>query len=673
MWTATSEVFEFNKMLFVYSSTILIAALWIVKSVSSKKFSFARTPLDIPILLFFLSQLISTFLSIDRHTSVWGYYSRFHGGFASTVSYIVLFYALVSNMAGDKKAQRNILWSIIGSAILVSIYGVLEHFGIDKSVWVQDVQSRVFSTLGQPNWLSAYLLAVLPLTLLSAINSKDKKGLIVHGLISLLFLITILFTKSRSGIGATFVVLFLIFILNIKNIFAGAKKNTRFGLPAIVITLFITIFLIGTPWTPNPETIGYTNTYGGPYWPAVEKYLNKLHLTTQAKPFQVQLLPKTAQDSYQKQQQGIRVGGSDSMEIRSVVWQGAVELTGRYPFFGTGVDTFGYSYFWVRPASHNLLSEWDFLYNRAHNEYLNFAATTGLLGLGSYLLFIGATLYIFIKAIKKGDVFSLSLLLGFVSILVTNYFGFSVVCIAIFFFLFPALSIMESSQYRLIVKKTNMNVGLTVFVIGCVTLYLLVNTYHSWTADISYAKGKSLLNYGASYLSDSLKFLGDAVKTNKDEPLYQAQLGEAQSLAALYINEEIKTLPATVSAEIKTQYLTARDQYIKAALKNVNDAINSNPYQTNYYKSKAKVGLYLASIDPQYYNEVITSLLQVSAKAPTDAKVLYNLGLVYSNMKKYDEAKQALEKAIELKPDYTEAQGALDKINGLLTAPAKKK
>jgi O-antigen ligase len=58
------------------------------------------------------------------------------------------------------------------------------------------------------------------------------------------------------------------------------------------------------------------------------------------------------------------------------------------PLFGTGVETFAFAYYTYRPAQHNMTSEWDYLYNKAHNEYLNYLATIGILGLGSYLLMI---------------------------------------------------------------------------------------------------------------------------------------------------------------------------------------------------------------------------------------------------------------------------------------------
>ena len=83
---------------------------------------------------------------------------------------------------------------------------------------------------------------------------------------------------------------------------------------------------------------------------------------------------------------------SESIDIRKIVWKGAVNLGLQYPLFGTGVETFAYSYYFVRPVEHNLTSEWDYLYNKAHNEYLNFFATTGVAGLATYLLYIGAVI-----------------------------------------------------------------------------------------------------------------------------------------------------------------------------------------------------------------------------------------------------------------------------------------
>src|SRR3990167_2046009 len=79
---------------------------------------------------------------------------------------------------------------------------------------------------------------------------------------------------------------------------------------------------------------------------------------------------------------------TESLDIRKIVWKGAVDLGLKNPLFGTGVETFAYSYYLVRPKEHNLTSEWDYLYNKAHNEYLNYFATTGFIGLVAYFFLL---------------------------------------------------------------------------------------------------------------------------------------------------------------------------------------------------------------------------------------------------------------------------------------------
>src|SRR5579863_1880995 len=93
----TSELFELNKMWLTFGLTIVIGTSWAIKMVLQKKISIQRTPLDLLLLLFLVSQIISSIFSLDQHVSWWGYYSRFNGGLLSTICYLVLYYAFVTN------------------------------------------------------------------------------------------------------------------------------------------------------------------------------------------------------------------------------------------------------------------------------------------------------------------------------------------------------------------------------------------------------------------------------------------------------------------------------------------------------------------------------------------------------------------------------------------------
>ena len=613
LWPKTSEVFEFNKMLLVYALTILIFAAWITKWVVQKKITIRRTPLDLPIAIFLASQILSTVFSIDSHTSLWGYYSRFHGGLVSTVSYIVLYYALVTNLTRDKISF--LIYSIISSAALVALYGVLEHFGIDKHLWVQDVASRVFSTIGQPNWLSAYLVAILPLPIFLAFNHchpRSNRGSIFYFSLALLFFITIIFTKSQSGLAATGLILAAIIIY-----FTGRKlKFIYFLIVPLILVLAI----------------------------AKRDFIVKIN------PFGVSNLAALVEAD-----RATRLAGSDSMIIRQVVWQGARELGLKNPLFGTGLETFGYTYFTVRPALHNLLSEWEFLYNKAHNEYLNFLANTGFVGLAAYLLLIGWTLVWWART--EGPV-SRGLFFGYISILITNYFGFSVVPVALFFFLFPALVFtLSKSKERYVSLNFSINKYLGLFILAPLTVYFLLVPYNQWRADIAYNTGKQYLSLPA--YRQSLDELKKAVGLSPNEPLFLAQLAEGQAITAAAVAAQLAAQPATAGADLVAAGKKLLDELKTEALANSDKAVNLNPHHTNLYKSKAKVELYLAVIDPEYNRQAVDTLRKLAALSPTDAKIVYNLGLVSDQLGETKTAQEYYRLAVTLKPDYDAARTML--------------
>jgi O-antigen ligase len=380
LWPYTSEVFEFNKIVFIYLMTTVVTTFWLVRCVKEERFIFRRTILDKPLILFLAVNIISTLLSIDVRTSIFGYYSRFNGGLLSILSYSLLYWAFVSNM--DNKSTKITIYSLLSSAVLVSLYGIFQHFGIDRDIWVQDVQNRVFSTLGQPNWLAAFLLALTPITFTKLVKKPYSY------ILSAIFFITILFTKSRSGLIG-FVAMELIFWSYM--LFQNRKRYFKDFL------IFNAAFMILSLAIGNPLKLSATQSVSPSNSPALE------------------------------------TGGTESGTIRRIVWKGAFEIWKNYPLLGTGPETFAYAYNQFKPVEHNLVSEWDYIYNKAHNEYLNLAANTGTLGLMSYLILIGSAILLFIK---KGRIEYLS---GYVGLLISNFFGFSVVPTQLILFLFPAI------------------------------------------------------------------------------------------------------------------------------------------------------------------------------------------------------------------------------------------
>jgi len=603
------ELFEFNKMLLVYFLTIVIAASWLIQMIAERRFIFRRTFWDLPLIIFLLSQVLSFVFSIDRHTSFWGYYSRFNGGLLSTICYLLLYWAFVSNI--DKKnTLRTIYFTLISSA-LVAVYGIAEHFGIDANQWVQDVRNRVFSTLGQPNWLAAWLVALIPLTWGFLLNSKSKLQNLLYYSLFIILLLCFLYTKSRSGLlGLTvaFVAFWgLLFWFKRRT----AKKILK---PFLIITSLLVIFnlFILTPWQP--------------------KFLN-FKSTTPQNPVAAQEIP---------------TGGTESGEIRKIVWQGALGIWRHHPVLGTGPETFAYSYYWYRPRAHNDVSECDFLYNKAHNEYLNYMATTGTIGLAAYLFLIASYLFWALKKSRKAEL--LALFSGFLSILATNFFGFSVVSVSLFFFLYPAISfnLIKDKEEQTIKKskKQQLKTPWPWLAFGGILLlafYLLISTLKYWYADTRFALGEKLNK--SSEANKAFPFLQKAITFRSSEPIYYDELSlSAANLAVSAAKQE----QATLSAQLVDLAITSSDRSLKIS-----------PYNLNFWKNRTRLFYSLAEIEEKYTQQALESLLMANKLAPTDAKIVYNLALVYAKLNQEETAIKTLEEAVNLKPNYDQARYAL--------------
>lgn len=647
---------------------------------------FRRTPLDLPIFAFLGSQILATIFSVHPATSIWGYYSRFHGGLLSYITYTTLYYLFISySHLLDTSIQKNgsfftrkkffnyFLQAITLTGGLVAFYGILEHFGIDKHIWIQDVQSRVFSTLGQPNWLSAYLVALLPISLHLFFVTKDNKTRLYWLVLTLLYLLAILYTKSRSGIGTTVIILGLYFAYSLYKTIKLRKAKPLSSLAIFLVPFVVIVATIGTPWTPAPGELRHRLEVGGPILRELEPYLNKLSLSSQFKPLEMDKLPQETQDLIIKRDQGIRVGGSDSFEIRQVVWQGAIDLFKRRPLFGTGVETFGYTYYWTRPIAHNTLSEWDFLYNKAHNEFLNFLSTTGVFGLITYIILLLSMVGVLNKN-QNSSKLNIPIILSIIAISITNYFGFSVVILGIFLFLLPALTLYANKDEPVTNLHSPSHVDSSHYMTftGFISLSCLLTLaiYRIWMADINYSIGKSYLELG--YVAQAIKNLEQSTKLSDSEGNYQSILAEAYATAAISLYQ--KSIAATQSAGMPTvNTLKSQSSIFQTkSAETIVKAISLNPYHLNYLKSKIKIEIILSEIDKKYLESSLQTLNQAITLAPTDPKLVYNLGLVYEQLGQKPQAKQAYQKALDLKPDYQNVKEDLERITkSILEQPAK--
>lgn len=653
MSSLTSELFEFNKMLAIYFITVLVLLFWSCKMVIEKRIIFKRSPFDLPIFLFLMSQIASTFFSIDPHTSLFGYYGRFNGGLLSIISYLILYYGFISTIADDMEKSdfihKLLKVSLICSFITI-LWGLTGKLGFDLSClvftgqlnntcWTNQFRpaQRMFSTLGQPNWLGAYLAIHFFLALFFFVKTRNAKNIraTIYMMIYLFLNFTsILFTRSRSALLSVFagLVIFLFFhkLLHLR------KKEFIIA----IILLFFSILLFKTG-------IGQ-----------IDRLLTfNLSKSTQQKSVSVQATSKI-QDS----------GVSESFDIRKIVWKGALLLGLKYPVFGSGVETFAYSYYFVRPKEHNLTSEWDFLYNKAHNEYLNYLATTGFVGLMSYLFMIGAVIILLINQIakKKNQKLDKStddrkllltcLSLSYLAILITNFFGFSTTTTNLFFYLIPAIFVVDTSSlvknsphktYYPLNRTQKILLGLNIFIASI----LIFQIIFYFIADVIYAQSDSAAKMGDFNKSSNL--LRSALTLRSDH-VYKDKL--SYNLANL-----------AYLAAYQKQKDTAKKLIVESDGMNV-ESLRESPQNVLYWKTRAKnyYLYYQLSLDPKQIEAGIQALDRAVKLSPTDPKIYYSRAIYYSLLsdEQKDQEKKDyyqvlsfrnIDQSISLKSDFMDA------------------
>lgn len=650
MYSGTSELFEFNKMIFIYIVTSAVLAVWAMRMVKAGRLLFRKTPFDLFVGVFYASQILSLLFSIDKHVSFFGYYGRFNGGILSLSAYLALFYSLAEFLTHEEPMPfvRNVLKISLVSSLGVILWGLPGKTGhdlsclvfggkLDNSCWTAqfDPAARMFSTLGQPNWLGAYLGIAFFITAFLFFTASHYW----YAPVVMLNAAAIYFTNSRSSllsVLATALPLAVWVFFHRNKLGTGLmKKAALLGITFIALTL---VFKTGVS--------------------QIDRYLT---LQTY-RPSAVSPAPQPSQVPAATASAPLKI--TESIDIRKIVWQGAVDLGMQYPLFGTGVETFAYSYYFVRPVAHNLTSEWDYLYNKAHNEYLNFFATTGFIGAASYALFIGSVLVLGIywstlsrSARKEPELSFLqtSLLASWIVILITNAVGFSTTMINLYFYSIPVLLYFieraKDKETKVRHESGRGEGGIFGYLIVIVAfLFALQYFVTYWIADTKYALAE---NYA---------------KAND----YQSAVSLLTSSLALFPDHVYEDKLSYYMANLSFIAAYQKDNRLAAELMNSAESYNTksisrSPENILYWKTRVKNQylFYQITLDRKYIENGLKALEKSRLLSPTDTKIPYFQATYYSLL--WDEAKDpqekkeladkslaAIDESIILKSDYFE-------------------
>ncbi|MFC1512536.1 tetratricopeptide repeat protein [bacterium] len=177
------------KITTVHFGSVIFSGLFLIKLIQENrllKFTRGYFTYIIPVILFLLSGLISYSLSPFQETSIEELIKR--------IMFISIFFVTAFNFDKKDRIERLLRWIII-AALISSLYGIVQWLGMDPFLWKGAFGDRIFSTFGNPNFFSAYLVWVAPILLVYFLLTH-KPGYLFVFLISAF---CIMQTKSKAS------------------------------------------------------------------------------------------------------------------------------------------------------------------------------------------------------------------------------------------------------------------------------------------------------------------------------------------------------------------------------------------------------------------------------------------------------------------------------------------
>lgn len=558
------------------------------------------------------------------------------------------------NFVRDEKRLHSILLFLFAAAPLVSIIGIIEHYWANVVLLVAKVycpagfgkqtafeKARSFATFGNPLYLAAYLSLIFPLaaTIFLRGNCPPKLRRILLPTLVLTFL-CLLFTYGRAAWIGVFISFLFIFALSFRSVLRDKKR-------ALVFCVIVLLCLVA---------LSIPGRYGG----------------------------------YTLVRRVISIVQYESALARFQMWRQTLPLVMDRPILGSGPDTYKLVFPRYKPVDWVTVFHQPLL-DKAHNELLQMAATTGFLGLLSYLWLLVVFLWVGVRRIWGAEngyskTLLAGILAGAVAYLVQIQFNFSQFSSAPIFWLMVGLAVVTEG-FGKPADGISLNLGglsertrlIILGFLAVLCIFLIAGCSRLLLADIHF--NEALVHQREGNLDLAIEKNRSAAALNPWEELYWLSLGKAYARKSFSYEDALYGKLFFESAETtlkKAQALNPLGESVHFAIGDVYFEGGKRFGDTLFFEEAAgafreglklnptsaeghfRLGLVYAHL--AHYEQAVSEWNEVIALGLADANTYFNLGWVYERQNESQRAKEVYEKALELDPELLDAKKALKRL-----------
>ncbi|MFH1347300.1 MAG: tetratricopeptide repeat protein [Candidatus Margulisiibacteriota bacterium] len=656
----------------------LILGVWAIKLIITRQHRFIRTPLDWPVLSFLLCTTVATLSSVHVYTSFVGFYGRYEG---LTSWYLFgLFFFVVTNYIRSFEQIKRIIVTVVSAATLMAVYSVIQRHAIDPYMWGGVVTwQRVIGTIGQPNFLAAYMLLAFFLILaLFLLNKKAASAEIdwddqllpigyfivgqatflamiyrleahsfllwyfgfivitasallftfsyqrlhprifnvILGLSLVLIYISILYTQSRGGYLGLFAGLVLFGIVaGRKCIFASWKKIAALG---FLIVLISGVTMSQSQFSPFRRFTSEIST----------------------KKVVVDEEDSIEEDSIKEERTESKLELKGAAGSRGETWISAFRIIADNPFFGIGPEVLKMVFPRYETELFRFKEAFHVKQDRCHNETFDVSVTKGLVG---FLVFVWLLFTVFrvglVKSKTVGDADKLLLagsLSAILAFLVQNQFSFGVVAITSLFWITWAMVMVIGDEGRVTKDEGRKFSWLDIpwFAVAMVALvvsFLIYISFFSFRGDVWFKSGKTKMQGG--------DFKAAAEDFERSLKVFPFEGGAVSHSGIAYLNQ-------SNSSE--------KMENINKAVAALTYGTRIDPYNADNFYMLSKINLMLAGKGDAKVLSQAKEYAEIALKIdPYYAEVYHTMGLILLRQGQTDKAAKNFEKAFLINPELT--------------------
>lgn len=484
----TFQGIVFEKQLYFYFWLLLGLVSWTAKGVITGELNIRKTPLDIPIIGFWIVYALATIFSVDRWHSFWGSFGDPSRGLMSITALIVAYYLIFSNF--NKKRLNLIVAAIVASGTVLIIWTFLGIRGI-KFLPDSIAQFAPISLVGSISGLGVMLSCLIPMVVVAILVLADNENLnkifrkILIGCLMVILVLNLLLISALYGFVSWLglfvgVAIFLIFIL-------AKIVRPKISWTWLPMAMFIVIMIL--------RMVG-------------EVSITKINLPIEVSP------------NYQTS------------------WDIATSSLKNKFLLGSGPSTYGYDFSMNRPQDFNLNAFYNLRFFQGTGIVFEALPTVG--GIGTFLFiiavlsFLSMEFYLLAREKEKNKIFSLGFFTAAVIALVDVFSMRAEGSVLIFATLLATVS-LAAVLYESRAQEKFINLSLKAspkyalalafmfMVVSAGVAFLFVFLGKVYAADVYAGKADRQIS---SNQEDSILKMSKAINLYNKESKYYGQLGQ---------------------------------------------------------------------------------------------------------------------------------------------------